>query len=179
MGFGTATSYTQNLTNSTFYTIANYGVGGMTLAQMIAAYPTQIAPLFAAGFRNVITLWGGTNDFAINGSTVAQVYSLLTQYIALAKATGFTVVVGTMIARTGNNPVGGETLNVDKNAFNALILVNTAGADGIANFTGTNLGCDGCENNATWFQSGGVHPTTLGITSIEGPIWSTAINALP
>lgn len=179
MGFGTTTSYTQNLSLSTSYNILNFGVGGMTLAQMVAAYPTQVAPNYATGFKNVICLWGGTNDFAINGSTVATVESLLSQYISLAHATGFKVIVATMIARTGNNPVGGETLNTDKNAFNTYILANSYGADGLVDFTGTNLGCDGCENNATWFQSGGVHPTTLGITSIEGPIWSTAINALP
>lgn len=177
MGFGTSTSYTQNLTLSKPYNVLNFGVGGMTLAQMVTAYPTQVKPNYAVGFINVICLWGATNDFAINGSTVAQVETLFSQYVTAAHATGFKVIIGTMIARTGNNPVGGETLNADKNAINTFILANGVGADGIADFTGTNLGCDGCENSATWFQSGGVHPTTLGITTYEGPIWSTAANA--
>lgn len=176
MGFGTSTSYTQNLTLSKPYNVLNFGVGGMTLAQMVTAYPTQVKPNYAVGFINVICLWGGTNDFAINGSTPAAVEALLASYVSMAHATGFKVVVATMIARTGNNPVGGETLNADKNTYNTYILANSYGADGLVDLTGTNLGCDGCENNATWFQSGGVHPTTLGITSIEAPAFSTAVN---
>lgn len=145
---------------------------------MLTEFPTKTRAQFQAGIPNDVELWAGTNDFEQVGATVAAVYANITSYVSAVHAAGGKVIVGTMLSRTGSNPVGGETLDADKNALNALILANSAGADGEADFTGTLLGCDGCFANTTWFTDG-VHPTALGITTYEGPIWSAAINALP
>lgn len=178
IGFNGKTPYTSLLTlNKSPYNVVNMGIGGETLATMVTSFPS-IHAQFQAGIPNNVGLWGGTNDFQQNGSTVAAVYASLTSYVSLVHAAGGKIIVATMLSRTGTNPIGGETLDTDKNGFNALILANTAGADGIADFTGTLLGCDGCYANTTWFTDG-THPTQLGITTYEGPIFSTAINALP
>lgn len=171
-GFGTSTAYTQHLSLTNGYNVLNLGVDGETLALMVQNYPGLVAPMFHPGFKNVICLWGsGSNDFFI-GATAAAVKSNLTEYLQLAHATGFKVIVGTMLSRTGNNPIGGETLDADKDAINAF--VGSVGADGIADFSGTTLGCDGCFGN----MPDGIHPNANQIVSIEGPVWSAAINAL-
>lgn len=178
IGYNGKIPYTSQLMlNKSPYNVVNMGIGGETLATMLTSFPTAVKAQFLAGVQNNLGLWGGTNDFQQNGATVAAVYANLTSYVALVHAAGGKIVVGTMLSRTGTNPIGGETLDADKNAYNALILANTAGADGIASFVGTPLGVDGGYANTTWFTDG-VHPTQLGITTYEAPIWSAAINAL-
>lgn len=144
---------------------------------MCSEFATKTRYQFQAGIPNVVGFWGGTNDFQQSGATVAAVYASLTSCVSQAHAAGAKALVATMLSRTGSNPIGGETLDADKNAYNALIFANVAGADGIVDFSGTPLGCDGCYANTTWFTDG-VHPTQLGITTYEAPIWSTAINGL-
>lgn len=178
IGFNGKTPYTSLLTlNKSPFNVVNQGLGGETLATMLSEFSTKTVYQFIGGIPNYVGLWAGTNDFANSGATVAGVYANLTSYVTAVHNAGGKVIVATMLSRTGTNPVGGETLDTDKNNYNALILANTAGADGIVDFTGTPLGCDGCYANTTWFTDG-VHPTQLGITTYEGPIWSTAINAL-
>jgi hypothetical protein len=138
---------------------------------MYANAPTTVDPHRQPGGRNVVIVWGGTNDIAVNGSTPAMVYAIMTSYIAARHAKGWQVVVPTMISREG--------FESQKNAYNALILANTAGADGIADFTGTQLGCGGCWSTSGLFQGDGVHPNQTGITTVEAPVISAAVNALP
>lgn len=144
---------------------------------MLTEFPTKTKYQFQGGIPNYVGLWAGTNDFQQAGATVATVYANLTFYVTAVHNAGGKVIVATMLSRTGSNPVGLETLDTDKNNYNALILANTAGADGIVDFTGTLLGCDGCYSNTTWFTDG-VHPTQAGITTYEVPLFSAAINAL-
>jgi len=147
------------------WTVFNYGVNGESLATMLANAPTVVDPRFTSAHPSVDTVWGGTNDIA-SGATVAATYANMVSYVAARHAVGWKVIVPTMLSRVG--------LDVQKNAYNALILANTAGADAIADFTGTPLGCDGCYTNSTWFQADGIHPTQAGITTYEAPIISTA-----
>lgn len=179
IGFNGKTPYTSLLTLTNHpYNVQNQGLGGEQLATMLTEFPTKTLYQFHPGIPNNVGLWAGTNDFQQAGATVATVYANLTSYVSAVHAAGGKIIVATMLSRTGSNPVGGETLDTDKNAYNALIIANTAGADGIVDFTGTLLGCDGCYSNTTWFTDG-VHPTALGISTYEAPLFSAAINALP
>lgn len=137
---------------------------------MLANAPTNIDPLYnSSSPKNIVVIWGGTNDIA-NSQQPADVYANLVSYVAARHAVGWKVLVATMLSRIG--------WDSKKDQYNALILANTAGADGIINFTGTSLGCDGCFSSATWFNPDGIHPTTIGVTSIESPIISSGINSL-
>ena len=173
MGFGAATPYTSLLALIGQWGIFNDGVGGQTLATLVTHYQANVAPYYnRTSPKNVIVLWAITNDYAANPSlTASAAYSLFTQYVAAAHQTGFKVIVVTMISRTG--------LDTQKNAINPLILANTAGADGIVDMTATKFGCDGCFADTSVYQNDGIHPNQNGITTIEGPKISTAINALP
>lgn len=178
IGFNGNVPYTSSLTlTNQPYSVINEGLGGEQLVTMLGEFSSKIRPQFQAGIPNNIGLWAGTNDFQTGGATVATVYANLTSYVSTVHAAGAKIIVATMLSRTGTNPVGGENLDADKNAYNALILANSAGADGIVDFTGTPLGCDGCYSNSLLFLDG-VHPTQLAITTYEVPIFSAAINAL-
>jgi lysophospholipase L1-like esterase len=179
-GQGAPNPYTNLVTLTPgHWDIRNVAVVGEQLGHMVTAAPTVVDPLFTPGMKNVVVIWGGTNDFA-QGQTVAAVESLLMQYCSGRKAVGFRCIVATMLSRVGNNPVGGETLDADKNAYNTWMKANWPSfADGIADFTGTTLGCDGCYANPTWFQNDEIHPTIPGIATLEAPIISAAVDALP
>jgi hypothetical protein len=164
------TPYTSYLALNGAWNIINWGIPGETLATMLANAPANIDRLYVTGQKNVVVIWGGTNDFFF-GTSVSTVYADMTSYVAARHAVGWKVIVPTMLSRAGE-----ET---QKNSYNALILANSAGADGIADFTGTPLGCDGCSTNATWFNSDKLHPTEAGVTTYEAPIIGAAINALP
>ncbi len=167
-GFG-AFPYTNSiLLDESPQRIANVAVFGETLATMLANAPTNVDPLYAPNGNNIVIIWGGTNDIAL-GATPAATYANLTSYVAARHAVGWKVIVATMLSRF--------QLETQKNTYNALILANTAGADGIADFSGTPLGGDGDWANPIYFQADGVHPTTFGVASVEVPVMQTAVNA--
>lgn len=118
---------------------------------------------------NVVTIWGGTNDLAL-GDTPANVYNNLKLYCAARHTAGAKCVVATMLSRTG--------LDSLKNTYNNLILGDHSFADGLVDFTGTVLGCDGCYSNLSNFSPDGIHPLQSAINGIEVPAFRTAINAI-
>lgn len=162
--------------------IINGGVTGRTLATMYADGASAVDPDYSAGQRNIDVIWGGTNDFVVNGSTPAAVYAILQEYCAARRAVGWKVIVVTMISRyfPGGNPVSGESIDADKDAYNALIRANwSTFADGLADVAANpNLGADGAYANLTYFQADQVHPTQFSITNIEAPIIGGAVNLL-
>src|SRR5262249_38912334 len=109
-------------------------------------------------------------DIAGTGATPAQTYANLSAYIAAAHATGFKVITATMLSRVG--------LDSQKNAYNTLILANSAGADFVVNFTGTPLGCDGCYANTTYFTGDQIHPQFFSRQTIEAPAFQSAVNTI-
>lgn len=169
-GTGVTTPWTQLISPQT-YVIHNVAVPAETLATMLANYPTVVAPFFKAGHKNLIVLWAGTNDIE-KGTTPAAVYASLTSYVAQAHATGFKIIVTTMLSR-GIPGVG--NFDPQKNAYNSLIQANTAGADGIASYVNTLGGCDGCFANTLWFNTDEVHPNDNFEIQYEVPGFSAAI----
>jgi hypothetical protein len=158
--------------------VTNVAVVGQQLGHMVVAAPTTVDPLFIPGETNVVVVEGGTNDFA-QGQTVANVEILMQQYCSGRKAVGFKCVPWTMLSRKGNNPVGGETLDADKNALNIWLRANWPSfADGLVDFAGTPYDLDGGYSNSTWYQNDGIHPTELGVTSYQLPLVGAAINKL-
>jgi hypothetical protein len=162
--------YTAHLTLTGRWDIINVAIPGATVVSMLQTAPTNVDSSFFPGVTNIVVAWGGTNDIANNNATPSTTYANLTSYIAARHAKGWKVIVPTMISREG--------FDTQKNTYNALILANSAGADAIVNFTGTQLGCDGCWSNSS-FQSDGVHPTQAAINTIEAPVIGAVINALP
>lgn len=170
---GTPTSYPaqlpQYLTNGQTWNITNKGVAGETMATMLANYSTNIAPLFdASATKNILVLEACTNDLDA-GRTPAQCYADMTSYVTLAHATGFKILIWTMLSNVN--------IETQRQALNTFIIGNTAGADGIINYNSTVLGAVNGYTSTTWFQSDKVHPTFNGVSSIEAPVAAIVINA--
>lgn len=166
-GFG-AFPYTNSiLLDESPQRIANVAVFGETLATMLANAPTDVDPLHAPNGNNIVIIWGGTNDITL-GATPAATYANLTSYIEARHAIGWKVIAVTMLSRFQQE--------AGKNAYNALILANSAGADGIADFTATPLGIDGGWANPVYFQADGVHPTSFGVSSVIVPVMQAAVD---
>lgn len=150
--------------------VHNVAVSGQKLSVAGPAAATNVDPLFITGAQNICVVWLGTNDIEGNGTSPADTYTLLSSYIAARHAKGFKVITATMLSRGG--------FETQKNAYNALILANTAGADAIVDFTGTVLGCDGCSSNLTYFMAGALHPNQTGVNTVEVPLFQAGINSL-
>jgi hypothetical protein len=147
------------------------------MALMLANAPTRVDPYYVPTQVNIVDAWGCTNDLGNGLSTPSQCYANIVSYVAARHAVGWKVIIPTMLSRIATV----QAPNVDttlKNQLNALILANTAGADAVVDFTGTNLGCNGCYSNTTYFQADGLHPTQLSVTSIIAPAMSAAINGV-
>lgn len=158
-----------NFLNLPGWTINNVAVSGARLSTELPLAPTRVDPLYnSSALNNICIIWMGTNDIG-SGHAPSDVYNLLIQYVQQRHAVGWKVITATMLSR----------VNVDtqKDAYNQLILSNSAGADAVVNFTNTVLGCDGCFADPNWFQSDGIHPIQAG-ANIEIPLFQAAINSL-
>lgn len=150
---------------------------GQTLAQMATNYASRCAPMYSASnSKNVLLIFGGTNDIAANVSAATAFSSLLT-YAAAARATGYKVIVGTMLARTqgfsGGQTAGG--FETARQTFNASIASDALTHwDGVADFAAVPNMNDA--TNLTYWNAGGIHPNDAGNTLLA-PVASAAVNA--
>jgi len=170
----TITPWPSLVTLNGSWTIHNVAASGQTLATCLANAPTTVDPFYdALAPENVVTIWAGTNDIANNSTNVNAVYANLVSYVAARHAIGWKVIVMTML--TKGNP---STSDIARDAYNALILANTAGADLVVSFNSTPLGIDGGASNSTYFLSDNLHPNQFSVNTIETPALNTAINNL-
>lgn len=147
-------------------TLANVANFGAQVSQMDASYATQIEPLFSPGKANVLVLWGGTNDLSLGGATAAAVLASTASLVAKARATGFTVVTGTLLPRTD----GSKPVNFDANraTINAALRANADGiyGDYIADpAADTRIG-DDADSDDTRYYSDKLHMTARGYSVV-------------
>jgi trimeric autotransporter adhesin len=147
----------------------NIGFPGQTLSYFDTNYATRVAPNFATGKTNILRLFAGTNDIANSGATGAATYAKLVALCGKARATGYKIVVGTMLPRAGVS----AGVQAEQAAYNALIRANWATiADGIADFQASPIMGTQASASNTALYSDGIHPTKLGqqyLAVIEAP----------
>lgn len=167
-GTEVTTPWPSLITNLT-YAKHNVAVPGETIATMLANAPANVDVFYTATKKNMVFIWGGTNDIEF-GATALATYNNLVAYAQGRRALGFKVITATMLSRIG--------FDTQKNSYNALILADSTNFDLKVDFTGTPLGCDGCYANTTWFNVDGVHPNNAGETTYIVPAMQTAFNTL-
>ena len=166
-----------NLTLNGTWGFANEGVASIQIPTMIANAPAMDA-LYTPGINNVLVVWAGTNDMAIGGATPAATYANLVSYCQARQAVGWKVLVCQMLSRGGTNPIGGETMDADKNTYNALIAAGwPTFALGYVTFN-ANITADGAYSNLTYILNDLIHPTVLSVNSYVAPAISAAVNSL-
>ena len=176
-GVGTSTPYITNLTLDTPLTPINWGIGGMYIQAIAGSDYNRVAPYCKqpTGGPTVVSVFAGTNDFADTRATPASVFSALAAEVAILKGAGCKVFVGTMLSRGGNDGKG-QTLDSDKDAYDAIILAQakSVGADGIVDFAANpQLGADGANSNTTYFNTDLTHPTNAGQALLAATLSNT------
>ena len=147
------------------------GAGGRPVKDCLARFDGDVRPLYDAGAaHNVIFFHAGDNDIT-QGSNARQAYDALTAYVARARGQGWSVVVSTELQRF-DLP---EAMRAELTAFNALVLANAAGADGVADFGGdATMGGVANRRDPTYYTMDGVHPADAGYAILAG-LAATAI----
>lgn len=158
------------LTSQPSYNYINQGVGNQGNGYFLAALP-QISVNQCTnvnGQRSVANIAFGANDFGPLTTTPTvsanAVWQREAANIQALKAAGCIVFVSTMLSHTGTD-TGGNTLDADKDAFNAVIRqhANDSDVDGITdNAANALMGADGANTNLTYFGGDGIHPTQTG-----------------
>lgn len=145
------------------WSVQNTGVGGQTTEGMIARAASAVDSLYnSARPQNIVVAWEGINSLANTADTAAQAYASMTDYIKARKSVGFKVVLCTTI-KWGTATAVKETA---RQAYNALVLANTAGADRVVDLASEAKFSD--PTNATYFNGDSIHLTDAGYAAVAG-----------
>ena len=156
----------------------NEAQSGETMASMVTNYAARVGALYKVGnSKNIVCIFGGTNDMAANVSA-ATAFSSLLSYCSSARTTGYKIVVATALARTQGFSAG-QTANgfeTSRQAYNASIL-----ADGLTHFDAVaDLGAIAQmqdPTNLAYWNAGGIHPNDAG-NALLAPVYAAAVNTL-
>lgn len=121
---------------------------------------------------STILIMCGLNDL-FQGTSEATTLARILTYVTNRKAAGWAnVIVSTLTDASTVSEGSRAALNADilSNAVANSYTTMDPGAD-------ANVGCNGCDTNATYFQSDHVHPTATGHGVIAGYL-ETALTAL-
>ena len=155
--------------------MTNMGWYGQTLSSCQSNYSNTAAPYFVTGANNILSIAAGSNDF-INNATAATVETSLSNYCSGAKATGFKVLVGTILPR--NDASGAQ--DTARQAYNTWVRGNWQTiADGIMDFDGnSNIGgAQSQSTNTTYYNADAIHPNATG-HGVMANIAAAAVNTL-
>lgn len=184
-GGAVSSPWPTNMTLSNTYDRINFGISGQTVATMNSSGFDKIKYRYApSAVKNVLTLFAGTNDIAISGTSPAATFAILQTLAGKYTSPAWNIVVVPMISRTGNAP-GGTPNDTHMATYNASIWGATWGANTKviqANdaFMGSgasfNFFAAGSYANPTYMQGDGTHPTQVGANLI-GQAVGAQINA--
>jgi lysophospholipase L1-like esterase len=151
----------------------NYGKDSQKVSDMNTDAASEIDPLYSAGYiKNVIVVWGGTNDLFFSDSA-ATTYSRLQTYWAARRSAGWKVVATTILPRTeAGTPAGFETA---RQSVNTSIRGDTSLYDALADVAAdSRIGDAGDSDDTTYYNSDKVHLNTTGAGVVAG-IVATAV----
>ena len=149
----------------------NLGIGGQKLSTMLENAPTKVDPLFQTKLgRNVVVIWGGTNDMRHWNHAPAAVYSQLRQYCLDRRKLGYTVVVMTLLPRTDTGYP--ENFEPDRQRVNAMIRRGWVGfADALVDVGSDPLiGLAGHEVDPRFYSPDRVHLNNGGLALVAGQV---------
>jgi hypothetical protein len=154
--------------------LTNMGWYGQTMAGNFANYATTLGTYIQVNAKNILLITSGTNDIK-NGTTAVALYATLKNLAAAGKASGYIVVVSTILPRS-DITAGQDT---ERLAFNTLVKNGWSSfAQGLQDFNGDpTIGGAKTQASNVLYYIDGVHTTTLG-NGYMTSICAAAINAL-
>lgn len=133
-----------------------YPLSGASIAELITAFPTKIAPYIRAG--DILLMNEVTNELG-DSQNPTTTYNYLLQYRDLVHALGAKIVVMTMPARV----ITYANMEIDRLSLNANILANASQFDGVADSGGqTEFNSIAATLNTTYYNADQLHFTTAG-----------------
>lgn len=148
----------------------NFGVGGQTTEQINADAAAQVDPRYnAANAKNIVVFWEGRNSMVPTGGneSAAVSYAASTTYVQGRQAAGFKVILCTVIDDQGADSTG---FTAKQNAYNALAVANTAGADLVVQLHLDARLSDA--SNATYFNADKIHLTDAGYAVVAQLVYA-------
>jgi lysophospholipase L1-like esterase len=142
--------------------VGNVAVGGRPVSECLRLYPQTVGPLYRPQASNVIVFHAGDNDMRLGQDDVAT-YRDFTDYVKLAHAQGWRVVVSTELKRYDFDPQRRAWLQ----AYNDRLRENKAGADAIVDLdTDARLLEPLGRVDPGLFSPDGIHPSNGGYAII-------------
>lgn len=158
------------------YSFGDLAVDGQQLPAMTTNAPSTIDPKYsAARAKNIVIVWGGTNDIKLGGVTGATAYSRLQTYCAARRSAGWKVVVLTLLPREA----GASGFETERQSFNTSVRTNWATfADALADVgNDATIGPNNADASTTYYQTDRIHLTEAGYR-IVAPLVKTALLTL-
>jgi len=147
----------------------NFGVSGKKLLDMITDYAANEGTYYFDKFdNNILILHAGVNDLGQDlACTVADLQGRYVSYCALAKATGFKVLIDPLYPQSNPAYSGRTNYEAERQTINAWMrsyLLANGLVDGVVNSDlNVNIGLPGCQDNALYYiSSTKIHPTDAG-----------------
>lgn len=149
----------------------NRGIPSQTIAGAIST-DTDVDAYYSEDSRaNICVFFAGTNDFALEGATLATVKTRTQTYCEDRQNAGWKVFVATMLPR-------GASMESNRLDFNVWLRANyTTFADGIIDFAADSRIGDAADYlDLTYYRSDAVHPNAAG-AAVMASIAAEAIEA--
>jgi lysophospholipase L1-like esterase len=155
--------------------VANVAAGGEPVYVSLQRFDAGVAPLFVKGARfNLIVFHAGDND-VVHGRDAQQTYAAFTEYVAKAHLQGWKIIVSTELQRPDFPPDKEAVLD----AYNRMLLANTARADAVVNVaTDPRLGDLANRSDPALFSSDHIHPRDAGYAVLARMLATAAQPAL-
>jgi hypothetical protein len=154
--------------------INDYSYPGKTTLQLIAEFPTVVAPFVHEG--DILIFWEHTNDLttAIGNRTPAQALQDAKDYVTLAHNAGLIVITLNVIPRSSASFTDAKRLS-----FNALLDADHSWCDEYINICAEpEFDSDSDKLNTTYYNADEIHLTTAGYTIIANKIHDKLITLL-
>lgn len=143
------------LTTNDYYNVA---VSGRTTRGLITLAFAQVDSFYdtAFGNKNILILWEGSNDLALNASSAASAYQSIKEYCMARKALGFKIIVATILPRNDVD-IEARRLTVNTSIRNAKTN-NESWIDAVADVASDpTIGIFSATSNTAIYYDG-VHP---------------------
>ena len=164
--------------SNVFWTFHNLAVNGSQISSLTSRASATDAYYKSTNSKNLIVVWAGTNDIVLGGVSGTTAYNSLVTYCQARQATGWKVIVLTMLPRQENTI---PTFEAQKVAFNNLVVANWATfADGLANVAAdSRIGDAGDDADTTYYNVDRIHLNDAGYAVVAGIVKDAIVALVP
>lgn len=149
--------------------ISNAGLDGETVANMLTRQSAKILSSLGSFPFQIYVVWGGLNDFFIDGASAATIYSNLKTYCANIKSADSRAIV----VLCTELPSTGAGWNAVRATINTSITTEASPTwDYIADLAANGTIGDDADASDTTYYSDGTHPTVAGDAIISSIIYN-------